>query len=60
MNKKTYIDECLDFVFLDFTSCDDFLDTSSKTEMNSETAYSTPAAADMDLVGCYDGWQRTY
>ena len=41
------------------TSCDDFLDTSSKTKMNSETAYSTPAAADMDLVGCYDGWQRT-
>ena len=44
---------------LALTSCDDFLDTSSKTKMNSETAYSTPAAADMDLVGCYDGWQRT-
>lgn len=44
---------------LTFTSCEDFLDTSSKTDMNSETAYSTPGAADLDLIGCYDGWQRT-
>lgn len=42
-----------------FTSCEDYLDTSSKTDMNSQTAYSTPGAAEMDLVGCYDGWQRT-
>ncbi len=41
------------------TSCDSYLDTSSKTDMNSQTAYSTAAAAEMDLVGCYDGWQRT-
>ena len=44
---------------LTFTSCEDFLDTSSKTDMNSETAYSTPGAAGLDLIGCYDGWQRT-
>ena len=41
------------------TSCDDFLDTSSKTSLNTETAYSNAEAAEMDLVGCYDGWQRT-
>ncbi len=42
------------------TSCsDDFFDTSSKTTLNSETAYSTLATAEQDLIGCYDGWQRT-
>ncbi len=44
---------------LSLTSCDDFLDTSSKTDLNSETAYSNAESAEMDLVGCYDGWQRT-
>lgn len=44
---------------LTLTSCDDFLDTSSKTDLNSQTAYSTPETAEIDLVGCYDGWQRT-
>ena len=42
---------------LTLTSCD--LDTSSKTELNTETAYSNAEACDMALVGCYDGWQRT-
>lgn len=42
------------------TSCsDEFFDTSSKTTLNSETAYSTLATAEQDLIGCYDGWQRT-
>ena len=44
---------------LSLTSCDDYLDTSSKTDLNSETAYSNAESAEMDLVGCYDGWQRT-
>ena len=59
MNKKHILMSALILSSMALTSCDDFLDTSSKTKMNSETAYSTPAAADMDLVGCYDGWQRT-
>jgi len=42
------------------SSCsDEFFDTSSKTTLNSETAYSTLATAEQDLIGCYDGWQRT-
>lgn len=41
-------------------SCsDDFFETSSKTTLNSETAYSNAATAELALVGCYDGWQRT-
>lgn len=59
MNKKHILMSALILSSMVLTSCEDFLDTSSKTKMNSETAYSTPAAADMDLVGCYDGWQRT-
>lgn len=38
---------------------DDFLDTTSKTESNTETFYKTEADAEMALIGCYDGWQRT-
>lgn len=44
---------------LAFTSCEDFLDTSSKTDLNTETAYSNLESAEMALTGCYDGWQRT-
>lgn len=39
------------------TSCS--LDTESMTQMNDETAYRNLEAAEMALVGCYDGWQRT-
>lgn len=42
---------------LTFTSCD--LDTESKTDLNSDTAYSNAESAEMALIGCYDGWQRT-
>ncbi|MFT3740223.1 MAG: RagB/SusD family nutrient uptake outer membrane protein [Breznakibacter sp.] len=38
---------------------DEFLDTSSKTESNTETFYKTEADAEMALIGCYDGWQGT-
>lgn len=39
------------------TSCS--LDTESMTQQNDETAYRTLEAAELALVGCYDGWQRT-
>lgn len=38
---------------------DDFLDTVSKKELNTETFYKTEADAEMALIGCYDGWQST-
>lgn len=44
---------------LAFTSCEDFFETSSKKDLNTETAYSNLESAEMALVGCYDGWQRT-
>ncbi|WOF88673.1 RagB/SusD family nutrient uptake outer membrane protein [Segatella copri] len=59
MKRKHILMSALILSALTFTSCEDFLDTSSKTDMNSETAYSTPGAAGLDLIGCYDGWQRT-
>lgn len=44
---------------LTLVSCDDFFETSSKTDLNTETAYSNLESAEMALIGCYDGWQRT-
>lgn len=42
------------------TSCSsDFLDTSSKTELNSTSFYQNQVQAEYALVGCYDGYQRT-
>lgn len=59
MKRKHILMSAAMLAALSLTSCDSYLDTSSKTDMNSETAYSTPAAAELDLIGCYDGWQRT-
>ena len=59
MKRKHILMSALVLSALSLTSCDDYLDTSSKTDLNSQTAYSNAASADMDLVGCYDGWQRT-
>ena len=59
MKRKHILLSALIVSALGLTSCDSYLDTSSKTSLNSETAYSSPEAAEMDLVGCYDGWQRT-
>ena len=59
MKRKYILMSALVLSALTLTSCDDFLDTSSKTDLNSQTAYSTPETAEIDLVGCYDGWQRT-
>lgn len=59
MKRKHILISALMLSALSLISCDDFLDTSSKTNLNSETAYSNAESADMDLIGCYDGWQRT-
>ena len=41
-------------------SCSDsFLDTSSKTESNTETFYKSESDAYRALIGCYDGWRQT-
>lgn len=45
---------------LGLASCgDDFLDVSSKTEMNTGTFYQTEQQALRALIGCYDGWRQT-
>ena len=42
------------------TACtDSFLDTSSKTTLNSTSFYKTQAQADYAVVGCYEMYQRT-
>jgi hypothetical protein len=38
---------------------EDFLDTSSKTESNTETFYKSETDAYRALIGCYDGWRQT-
>ncbi len=45
---------------LGLTACtDSFLDTSSKTESNTGTFYSSEGDAYRALIGCYDGWRQT-
>lgn len=42
------------------TACtDNFLDTTSKTSLNTTTFYKTEEQAEEALVGCYDQYQRT-
>lgn len=58
--KQKHISLCLAAASaLTLASCDDFFDTSSKTNLNTETAYANLESAEMALIGCYDGWQRT-
>lgn len=38
---------------------DDFLDTHSKTNLDTDNAYQTEAQAEYAVIGCYDGYQRT-
>ena len=41
-------------------SCSEsFLDTTSKTESNTETFYKSEQDAYRALIGCYDGWRQT-
>ena len=57
--KRQYILQ-LAFVSLSLTACtDSFLDTASKTSLNTTTYYKTPSQAESALVGCYDQYQRT-
>jgi starch-binding outer membrane protein, SusD/RagB family len=43
-----------------FSSCsDNFLDVESKTAILDQNFYKTEADAEMALIGCYDGYQRT-
>ena len=42
---------------LSIASCS--LDTESMIELNDQTAYRNQEAVEIDLVGCYDGWQAT-
>ena len=60
MNKTIFNITTIALAALASTACsDEFFETSSKTTMNSETAYSNTTTAQMALIGCYDGWQRT-
>ncbi|MBB4034280.1 hypothetical protein GGR21_000165 [Dysgonomonas hofstadii] len=42
-----------------FSCMDGFLDSESKTNLTDDNFYKTIADAEMALVGCYDGFQRT-
>ncbi len=47
-------------VALTFTACmDDFLEVEPMTNVLDNNFYKTPADAEMALIGCYDGYQRT-
>ena len=57
---KIYIIAALGVVGLGFSSCSDsFLDVEPETSLFDENFYSTQADAELALIGCYDGWQRT-
>lgn len=59
MNKLRYI-TILVLITLGAWSCSNsFLDTESKTNLNDGNFYKTIEDAEMALVGCYDGYQRT-
>lgn len=58
MNKNIYKTIALGVVAMLATGCSDsFMDTSSKTEMNSSSYYQTETQAEYALVGCYDRYQ---
>lgn len=58
-NYKTKI-VMLSLFSLGFASCsNDFLDVESKTSLLDQGFYKTVEDAEMALIGCYDGYQRT-
>jgi starch-binding outer membrane protein, SusD/RagB family len=60
MKKILYIVTVTVGVALISTSCmDDFLDVEPMTSVLDNNFYKTPADAEMALIGCYDGYQRT-
>ncbi|WP_010663919.1 RagB/SusD family nutrient uptake outer membrane protein [Marinilabilia salmonicolor] len=57
---KIYLIAALGVVGLGLSSCSDsFLDVEPETSLFDENFYSTQADAELALIGCYDGWQRT-
>ncbi|AIM38551.1 carbohydrate-binding protein SusD [Sphingobacterium sp. ML3W] len=60
MNKSKYIYSSFLMTALLFNSCSSsFLDVEPMTSVLESNFYKTVADADMALVGCYDGYQRT-
>ena len=60
MNKMKINILALGVAALTMTGCSEsFLDTTSKTELNSTSFYKTEVQAKYAVVGCYDGYQRT-
>jgi hypothetical protein len=60
MKKILYIVTVTLGVALISTSCmDDFLEVEPMTRVLDNNFYKTPADAEMALIGCYDGFQRT-
>lgn len=57
---KTYLLATAALLGLSIGSCsEDFLDVKPKTSLFDTNFYSTQLDAEMALIGCYDGWQRT-
>ncbi|NMA73964.1 MAG: RagB/SusD family nutrient uptake outer membrane protein [Bacteroidales bacterium] len=55
-----YIILLFSIMFIGLYSCtDDFLDVGPKTSLFDQNFYETQDDAEMALIGCYDGWQRT-
>lgn len=60
MKKNIIIYATIGLMAVGVSSCgDSWLDTSSKTELNSSSYYSNEIQAQYALVGCYDQYQRT-
>jgi len=59
MNKLKYNILALVLIGLGFTSCENFLDVESKTEVTTENYYKTIDDAERALIAAYDGWQAT-
>jgi len=55
--KNIFINGMFALALTSVASCS--LDTESLTDLNDLTAYRNQEAAEMALVGCYDGWQAT-
>lgn len=60
MNKIKFNMIAMGMVVCTLSGCSDsFLETSSKTTLNSGSFYKTEVQADYAVIGCYDGYQRT-
>ena len=57
---KLYLIAAMGLAGLGLFSCSEsFLDIEPKTSLFDENFYATQADAELALIGCYDGWQRT-